>query len=66
MNKSDKKEIHRAINELYLDRVTEKAAMKYLAEKEMNKREMNRINIETAYIALSVAAVFALIWIGVK
>jgi len=66
MTKSDKEEIHRAIHESYLDRVTEKAAVKYLAEKAMYRREENRINIETAYIALSVAAVFLVIVWGIK
>ena len=50
----------------YLNQVTEKAAIKYLAEKAMQKRELKRINIETALIVLSVAVVFALLWIGIK
>ena len=54
------------IKDAYLNQVTEKAAIKYLAEKAMQKRELKRINIETAFIALSVAVVFALLWIGIK
>ena len=54
------------IKDAYLNQVTEKAAIKYLAEKAMHRRELKRINIETAFIALSVAVVFALLWIGIK
>ena len=54
------------IKDAYLNQVTEKAAIKYLAEKAMQKRELKRINMETAFMALSIAAVFALLWIGIK
>ena len=66
MTQSEKNQIHRAIHDSYLDRVTDRAAMKYLAEKAMQKRELKRINRETAFIALSVAVVFALLWIVFK
>ena len=66
MTQSEKNQIHRAIHESYLNQVTEKAAIKYLAEKAMYRRELKRINIETALIASSVAVAFALLWIGIK
>ena len=50
----------------YLNQVTEKAAIKYLAEKAMQKRELKRINIETALIVLSVAVVFSLLVMGIR
>tara|TARA_R110000868_G_scaffold379709_2_gene645636 strand:- start:545 stop:745 length:201 start_codon:yes stop_codon:yes gene_type:complete len=66
MTKSEIEQIGKAMRESYLDRVTDRAAMKYLAEKAMQKRELKRINRETAFIALSVAVVFALLWIVFK
>lgn len=54
------------IKDAYLNQVTEKAAIKYLAEKAMHRRELNRINIETALIVLSIAAVFTLLAMGVR
>ena len=50
----------------YLNQVTEKAAHRYLANKAELAREIKRINIETAFIVLSIAAVFTLLWIGIK
>ena len=50
----------------YLNQVTEKAAHRYLANKAELSREIKRINIETAFIVLSIAAVFTLLWIGIK
>jgi hypothetical protein len=54
------------IKDAYLNQVTEKAAIKYLAEKAMQKREWKRINIETAFIALSIAVVFSLLVMGIR
>ena len=66
MTQSEKNQIHRAIHDSYLDRVTDKAAIKYLAEKAMDRRELKRINMETAFIALSIAAVFTLLVMGIR
>ncbi len=54
------------VKDAYLNQVTEKAAIKYLAEKAMHRREIKRINIETAFIVLSIAAVFTLLVMGVR
>jgi len=50
----------------YLNQVTEKAAIKYLADKAMNKREIKRINIETGIICAGLAFLFTLLILGVK
>jgi len=50
----------------YLNQVTEKAAIKYLADKAMNKREIKRINIETGIICAGLAVLFTLLILGVK
>ena len=54
------------IKDAYLNQVTEKAAIKYLAEKAMHRRELKRINIETAFITLSIAVVFSLLVMGIR
>ena len=54
------------VKDAYLNQVTEKAAIKYLAEKAMDRRELKRINIETALIVLSIAAVFTLLVMGIR
>ena len=54
------------IKDAYLNQVTEKAAIKYLAEKALQKRELKRINIETAFIVLSIAVVFSLLVMGIR
>jgi len=54
------------VKDAYLNQVTEKAAIKYLAEKALQKRELKRINRETAFIALSVAVVFTLLVMGIR
>ena len=66
MTKSEKNQIHREIHDSYLNRVTDKAAIKYLAEKAMQKRELKRINMETAFIVLSIAVVFSLLVMGIR
>ena len=50
----------------YLNQVTEKAAIKYLADKAMNKREIKRINIETGIICAGLAILFTLLILGIK
>ena len=57
---------NRKVKDDYLNQVTEKAAIKYLADKAMNKREIKRINIETGIICAGLAILFTLLILGVK
>ena len=57
---------NRKVKDDYLNQVTEKAAIKYLAEKAMHKREIKRINIETGIICAGLAVLFTLLILGIK
>ena len=66
MTKSEKNQIHRAIHDSYLNQVTEKAAIKYLANKAELAREIKRINIETGIICAGLIVLFTLLILGIK
>tara|TARA_R110000765_G_scaffold403477_1_gene499536 strand:+ start:177 stop:377 length:201 start_codon:yes stop_codon:yes gene_type:complete len=66
MTKSEKNQIHRAIHDSYLDRVTDKAAHRYLANKAELAREIKRINIETGIICAGLIVLFTLLILGIK
>ena len=52
--------------EAYLNKVTEKAALKYLAQNAELKRDIKRINIETGILCAGITVLFTLLILGVK
>lgn len=50
----------------YLNKVTEKAAHRYLANKAELAREIKRINIETGIICAGLVILFTLLILGIK
>ena len=52
--------------EAYLDKVTEKAALKYLAQNAELKRDIKRINIETGILCAGITVLFTLLILGIK
>lgn len=59
MTKSEKNQLHAALRESYLDRVNERSALKYLAQKAAERAE-NKSKIDTIkrWAALSIAWAF--------
>ena len=58
--------MNNSIREAYLSKVTENAALKYLAHRSEIKREIKRINIETGILCAGITVLFALLILGVK
>mgnify|MGYP000879146636 FL=1 len=54
------------IKDDYLNQITEKAALRYLANKAELAREIKRINIETGIICAGLIVLFTLLILGVK
>jgi len=54
------------MKDAYLNQVTEKAAIKYLANKAELAREIKRINIETGIICAGLIVLFTLLILGIK
>lgn len=52
--------------EAYLNKVTENAAIKYLAQNAELKRGIKRINIETGILCAGITVFFTLLILGVK
>lgn len=52
--------------EAYLNKVTENAAIKYLAQNAELKRGIKRINIETGILCAGITVLFTLLILGVK
>ena len=52
--------------EAYLNKVTENAAIKYLAQNAELKRDIKRINIETGILCAGITVIFTLLILGVK
>jgi len=58
--------MNNSMREAYLNKVTETAALKYLAHRSELKREIKRINIETGIICAGITVLFTLLILGVK
>ena len=50
----------------YLNKVTENAAIKYLAQNAELKRKIKRINIETGILCAGITVLFTLLILGIK